>query len=1220
MSLLPRHLQDPKRNRLFQWRDVDLKGGLVQLEFPLASEPALGTYKVVVQKDSESNVQHSFTVEEYVLPKFEVVVKTAPVITILDKELEVTACGKYTYGKPVPGLVRIRVCRKFSHFRSSCYGEESKAVCEEFSGEADIHGCFSHVVDLKIFQLKRSGFQNEINAEGTITEEGTEVVLTGSGTTEITSVNSTVSFENVDNYYKPGLPLSGELKLEDGRRNPITNKTIKIRISGVQNSSYFTTDENGKAHFSIETSGFTSDNVQLTASYAEVPHCYDSNWVFPEHRSAYVTVSRFHSPSQSYLNIQKLPGKLKCGQDAVIPVHYILNSEVIKDKEVFFHYLVVSRGDIVKSGTHPLKEKHNKGTFNLDLPVDITIAPLARLLVYTILDNGELVVHSADFPVEPCFANKVSLRFADREGLPGSSINLHLAAAQNSLCAIHTVDESVFLLKPEAELSPQTVYDLLPLTDIRGYYYSGENLEDPDANPCVPPKKIIVDGIRYQTDTYSYEEGDAYTILKDIGFKPFTSTQIYKPNICHTRDYYPMAGGVHVGRLASTEVAEFKMEDAIANAVETTIRSYFPETWIWSLKQLGCSSNLGIHLTECPFLVLGEVNFTITAEALKSTQLCGNEIAEVPAKGQRDIVIKTLLVEPEGIETEVVINKLLCGAKNNQPTTIPLKVPENIVEKSARATFCVLGDILGSAIQNVHQLLQLPSGCGEQNIALLAPNIYILDYLNKTDQLTEETKSKAIGYLVAGYQRQLNYKHADGSYSTFGQSSNQPGNTWLTAFVLKCFSQMKRHILVEERHLSDAETFLALKQKANGCFQASGTLLNNALQGGVDSEITLSAYITISLLEIPLPVTHSVVRNALFCLETVSQQKDLPVYTLALLGYAFSLAHKEDQVATILQSLQEKAVKGDDGSIHWERPVKPEASQPFYYPPRAPSAEVETASYVLLTYLTRRPALPDAASANRAPAPSQDDLAEATKIVTWLIKQQNPYGGFSSTQDTVVALQGLALYAGFTFAKNAAGSTVNLKSGGNNVREFHVDNSNRLLLQCQALPSVPGEYTTVVTGESCIYLQTTLRYNVLPHPEEAPFALTVSTIPETCVGVKAHKEFDIAVNVSYVGKRLASNMAIVKVKIVSGFAPNKPSVRKLKNQGPIQRVDVTANSVDLYLEKLTNTTVQFSFTVERSVEIQNQRPAFVKVYDYYDDESAVVPYHAPCSSANVGNA
>ncbi|ETE56611.1 hypothetical protein L345_17678, partial [Ophiophagus hannah] len=122
------------------------------------------------------------------------------------------------------------------------------------------------------------------------------------------------------------------------------------------------------------------------ATYVKESLCHDSNWISPEHRTGYFTASRFHSPSQSYLNIQALPGTLKCGQHAVIPVHYILNSEVIKDKEVVFHYLV--------------------RTFNLDLLVDIKIAPLARLLVYTILDNGELVVHSADFPVEPCFANK----------------------------------------------------------------------------------------------------------------------------------------------------------------------------------------------------------------------------------------------------------------------------------------------------------------------------------------------------------------------------------------------------------------------------------------------------------------------------------------------------------------------------------------------------------------------------------------------------------------------------------------------------------------------------------------------------------------------------------------------------------------------------------------------------------------------------------------------
>lgn len=61
-----------------------------------------------------------------------------------------------------------------------------------------------------------------------------------------------------------------------------------------------------------------------------------------------------------------------------------------------------------------------------------------------------------------------------------------------------------------------------------------------------------------------------------------------------------------------------------------------------------------------------------------------------------------------------------------------------------------LGDILGSAMQNIQDLLQMPYGCGEQNMVLLAPNIYVLNYLNETQQLTLEIKSKALGYLISG--------------------------------------------------------------------------------------------------------------------------------------------------------------------------------------------------------------------------------------------------------------------------------------------------------------------------------------------------------------------------------------------------------------------------------------------------------------------------------------
>ncbi|NXA62139.1 A2MG protein, partial [Mohoua ochrocephala] len=121
---------DPKKNRLYQWTNVELEMGFIQLFFNLTSEPIQGTYTVVAQKASGKTIQHSFSVEEYVLPKFEVTVKMPKMISILDKELKVTVCGLYTFGKPVPGLVNFRVCRRYEYSAVSCYGEEARAVCE----------------------------------------------------------------------------------------------------------------------------------------------------------------------------------------------------------------------------------------------------------------------------------------------------------------------------------------------------------------------------------------------------------------------------------------------------------------------------------------------------------------------------------------------------------------------------------------------------------------------------------------------------------------------------------------------------------------------------------------------------------------------------------------------------------------------------------------------------------------------------------------------------------------------------------------------------------------------------------------------------------------------------------------------------------------------------------------------------------------------------------
>jgi hypothetical protein len=57
---------------------------------------------------------------------------------------------------------------------------------------------------------------------------------------------------------------------------------------------------------------------------------------------------------------------------------------------------------------------------------------------------------------------------------------------------------------------------------------------------------------------------------------------------------------------------------------------------------------------------------------------------------------------------------------------------------------------MGTALQNLDSLVQMPSGCGEQNMVFFAPIIYVLQYLEETGLLTKEIMSRAVGFLEIG--------------------------------------------------------------------------------------------------------------------------------------------------------------------------------------------------------------------------------------------------------------------------------------------------------------------------------------------------------------------------------------------------------------------------------------------------------------------------------------
>ncbi|NXF96144.1 OVOS protein, partial [Eubucco bourcierii] len=148
-------------------------------------------------------------------------------------------------------------------------------------------------------------------------------------------------------------------------------------------------------------------------------------------------------------------------------------------------------------------------------------------------------------------------------------------------------------------------------------------------------------------------------------------------------------------------------------------------------------------------------------------------------------------------------------------------------------------------------------------------------------------------------------------------------------------------------------------------------------------------------------------------------------------------------------------------------------------------------------------------------------------------------------QDTVVALQALAHYGYLTFSRKSL-NTVKVNFMESSSETFQVNDKNRFLLQQASLPTIPGHYSVEVNGTGCVYLQSTLRYNVHLPKRDAGFSLSVQAANVSCAN-NFPPRFDLLLSASYTGNRKVSNMAIVDVKMLSGFVPVRSSLAKVKN-------------------------------------------------------------------------
>ncbi|XP_058625207.1 alpha-2-macroglobulin-like isoform X1 [Onychostoma macrolepis] len=1263
-------VEDHQNNRIGQWTNVFSTGWILQLSHGLNAEAQVGMYTLMAFIGDRMTSQ-VFEVKKYVLPKFDVTVNAPQMYSVGDVGLKIEVCSKYTYGQPVPGRVLMDVCREPFPYVAV---PEVTRLCLNKTAEINSVGCASLTFRTSVFFTTRfeNNLQDVFLITANVTEEGTDVVMSKSATVYITFEVGKVTFLELPKFFNHGSIINGKISASFFSGTAISSKAVYLLDGQWPNKLLLnlTTNHNGLAAFSLNTADLPKADLSLVASATlEVAYGYRSPYFTSDTRIlALLQSASPYSQTFSELTIVKLKQPLKCGAKYPMTIKYSFVGET-GNYNTDIIYMVLSKGVIILHGFQRVQARASNtvtsGTVSFQLSVSIDMPPAVQILAFCILPSENVIAASASFDTEMCFQNQVSLQFSPATAVPDEGNILTVSAQAGSLCGLSVVDQSVLIMEPGRRLSAEAVFSLLPGHSLSDYPFGVE-----DEHKCLnvrPRRAVPIDQV--------------YEAFKSVGLKITTNLPVQEPQCLTYRGLNYYRNFFYVGHPEAAPAVIPESGDTSSSSFVTTIRTYFPETWIWQLTQVGdsgstrvplkvpdtittweteafCLSSKGFglappvqltvfqpfflelslpysiirgesfelkatvfnYLPKCimvkvtpatrsaftlrPFnepyssclcangrktfkwglsaFVLGPVNVTVSASAEQS-QTCGTEVI-VPERGRIDVVTRSLLVLPEGVERTNAQSWLLCPKGSVLSEDVRLTFPTNVIQGSARCSVSVLGDIMGRALKNLNGLLQMPYGCGEQNMIVLAPNIYILQYLEVTGQLTAAIRQTATGYLQSGYQGQLNYRHSDGSYSTFGYDES---NTWLTAFVLRSFGLATRFVFIDPNVLQSAKDWLISQKGSNGCFMQRGTLYHNDMKGGVDDNVTMTAYITASLLELGVPVTDPVITNALSCLRPVVGNLG-NTYATALLTYTFSLAGETRTRSQLLTILKNLAIS-EGTKLHWSQATSGD------------TLAVEISSYVLLAVLSVQPL-------------STANLTHANRIVNWLVAQQNPYGGFSSTQDTVVALQALSLYATQVFSL-VGSSTVTVESSvAGDVHNFGVTRDNRLLYQEKPLKTVPGKYSVKATGSTCVSVQIACFYNI-PTPIKVARTLSVEAkVTGDCQPVGTN--LMLSFTVKYNGPKSSTNMVIVDVKLLSGFmADTSPLGSPPNSFAPlVERIDARDDHVLVYLKEVPKgVPMSYNLQLKQVLAVKNIKPAVISVYDYYQpSDSFETTYTSTC--------
>ncbi len=1192
---------DGKGLRIARYQMEADQYGVVAFSLQLASEVNEGVWRIRAVSEGVESVR-DVRVERYTLPRFDLGLDFERDWALVSESISGNVSARYFFGKDVQGTVRLSASRWVG-----IWEEYASLEATLQSGSWD-------------FQLPPVGFVTGTPQNGGQGAVRIDVEVTDStGHTQsitdslvISSSSTVFAIQPTARNIKPGIPFPVRIEAASPSGEPVDSEVeLWARFSTSGDVSVGAAEARGRT-----TNGTLLWSLDPPAgtAYADL----GASW---GDASTTVRIPGSFSPSGSFLSLVRTDGS------GPVAIGQRLEFQVFSTHRGTSYYEVFGGGRTVFSAFSE--------TDTFSFPVTIDMAPAAKVVAYRFNPNNEVMADNWVFEVQIPLEATLSAGFDAEQVRPGEEVEIRIDTGLPgpSLLGLSVVDESVLalgrsrlhlagvfeelerrFLQPVAEVHEDDgefgfigipFAAPIPLQGAEDVFGESGLVVATTPNLSLPRGHDIRGDVPINLSPPPAEGGDSAATAPEMPRlrQYFPETWVWNPQLLTDEQGkatlkveapdsitgwrltavathpQPSGGrpGISFGDANLTVFQDFFVEPFVPYSV---VRGERFSLRIDLFNYLDQAQRIRLDLTEAEGLELldesASRDLTLAPDSASSVLFAvrpsqvGVFPLQVTALGDRgsDAVLRQLRVEPEGFPVDEIQNAVLQAGETVEFSVEP---PPDAVPDSTRASLSLTPSPVAQTMQGVADLLEMPYGCGEQNMIFLAPDIEILKYLREIGELSPEIRIEAENFVNTGYQRQLTFQTNDGGFSAFGEP---PASLWLTAFVLSTFSGAREVRDIDETVLSRAAALLLSRQNQDGSFQPDRFLIHTEMDGGVENIFALTAYTANALADYGGAEVAASLQQAAGFLAFARTDPGVwnHAYSLAIAAVALQKIQGFDGVAEqILDRLLELAIR-EGGLIHW----KP-------YP-------VETTGYATMALLEANDGL---------------GRPEAVEALDWLSTQRNALGGYgTSTQDTVVALR--ALFSAARRVHRDLNVRIEVLSDGEVLLDRVVDETNFDLLHRVDIPVDGSPVVLRSTGQGSVGYQLAVRYHLpgrlLPPPRDLRFEVLYDT-----GHVEVDEIIDVHVLLAYEGHKDRTGMVLADVAIPTGFESVRSSLDRLVAEEVVQRVEVAGRKHIFYIEGLDRfEELTFDFQIRALYPVRAEA-GISKAYEYYD--SSVNAFH-----------